>query len=70
MTSTDILSKLSPLGTSIIEGPGTLREKWARLSDDDKQVMEEAIAAAGSELEKIQAMMAKSGLATKQEIKS
>lgn len=65
MTSKDILSHLSSEGSRIVEGSGTIREKWAKLNDADKEVLERALLAAGHEMNKIQEMMKQTGLASK-----
>lgn len=65
--SRDILSRLSPQGAAVVEGPGTLRDKWWRLSAEDREVLVEAAAAAENELKKIQEVLERSGLATKKE---
>lgn len=51
--SREILDRLSPNAVEIIGNPGTLRDKWPLLSEDDRNVLEEALNEIQKEAEEI-----------------
>lgn len=70
-TSKELLDRLSPEGKAIIEGPGTPREKLAKLrsldlgrkkppGEGDLDLFEEALIAAGNEVSKIVTLLERS----------
>lgn len=63
-TSHDLLAKVSPRDSAILTGPGTLKDKWPLLSQEGKDLLEQAISKALEEQQRMIELAEKTGLVT------